>query len=120
VFDRGVADALGIRVGRTGAETGTIRMLGGAWGVQFEDVDLSIAGDQESWSARVAFVTSPVLQMPFQGVLGSDGFFDRFVVTFAQYFGYFDVERAADVEPPAGHPEHGPFADPQWDRPTPY
>jgi hypothetical protein len=91
VFDRGVADALGVRIGRTGAETGTIRMLGGEWRVQYETVDLDI-GDGYGWPARVAFVKSPNLQMPFQGVLGSEGFFRRFAVTFNEYYGYFTID----------------------------
>lgn len=96
-------------------------MLGGQWPTQIEDVDLSLVGYDEEWTASVEFVTDPLLQMPFQGVLGSRGFFDRFVVTFNQYYGYFDVELAANVEPPArntAQPPGEPFDDPEWDRPT--
>lgn len=71
-------------------------MLGGEWRVQFEDVDLSI-GDDLAWAARVAFVMSPKLQMPFQGVLGSDGFFQKYAVTFNEYYGYFAIESPDDV-----------------------
>lgn len=98
VFDRGVADALSIRIGNTGADTGMITMLGGDWPVQFESVDLSI-GDALSWTARVAFVKSPALQMPFQGVLGSAGFFQRFVVIFNEYYGFFAIDSADEFEP---------------------
>lgn len=58
-FDRGVADALGVRMGQTGAQRARIKILGGEWDVQFEDVDL-ILGDA-SWPARPAFVRDPAL-----------------------------------------------------------
>jgi hypothetical protein len=46
------------------------------------------------WPARVAFVIDPTLQMPFQGVLGTDGFLDKFAVTFNFYYDYFVIERS--------------------------
>lgn len=94
VFDLGVAEALGLRLRYAGAITGSIRILGGTWPVQFEDVDLCIPNAPEiEWSARVAFVTDARLQMPFQGLLGTDGFLDQFAITFNKYFDYFVVER---------------------------
>ena len=96
-FDRGAADAVGVRIGHAGAEKGTIRIFGGTWRVQFEMVDLTLMVDEElSWPARVAFVIDPDLQMPFQGVLGTEGFLDKFAVTFNRYYDYFIVERPDD------------------------
>jgi hypothetical protein len=122
VFDRGVADALNIRVGRTGAETGSIRILGGDWTVQFEVVDLSLIADESvSWAARAAFVKSPDLQMPFQGLLGTDGFLDRFVVTFNKYYDYFLIEQPDNWEaraPLGFDPSASADDDPQWQRPS--
>ena len=93
-FDRGAADAVGLRIGYAGAETGKIRILGGTWQVQFEMVDLSLTVEAGlSWAARVAFVIDPGLQMSFQGVLGTEGFLDKFAVTFNKYYEYFVVER---------------------------
>jgi hypothetical protein len=96
-FDRGAADAVGLRIGYAGAEKGQVLLLGGTWQVQFEMVDLTLTVDPElSWEARVAFVIDPALQMPFQGVLGTQGFLDKFAVTFNRYYDYFIVERADD------------------------
>ena len=48
-----------------------------------------LAEPENNWSARVAFVMDPALQMPFQGVLGTDGFLDKFAVTSNKYYDYF-------------------------------
>lgn len=123
VFDRGAAEAIGVRLGRTGADIGHIRMMGGSWRAQFEIIDLSLVADLEHyWSARVAFVTDPSFAMPYQGVLGSEGFLDRFVVTFDQYDGYFLIERPDDWQERLGRlldqEDSTAAADPQWQRPT--
>lgn len=98
-FDRGVADALGIRIRPAGAELDFITVLGGRWQIQWEHADLSITGDEPiTWSARVGFVLDQGLQMPFQGVLGTKGFLDQFAVTFNAYYDYFAVGRADDFE----------------------
>lgn len=121
VFDRGAADAVGVRIGNVGAETGTIRILGGHWSVQFEIVRLSLAADLEySWMARVAFVKSPELQMPFQGLLGTEGFLDKFAVTFNKYYDYFVLERPDEFHDRIGAPladDSVTATDPQWERP---
>lgn len=100
---------------------GYMRILGGHWPVQFEHVRLSLVADPAcSWDARVAFVKDPALQMPFQGVLGTEGFLDKFVVTFHKYYDYFLVERPADWEARVGEglaDEPAERLDPQWERP---
>jgi hypothetical protein len=99
LFDRGVADALGIRIRPAGAEHGWVTVLGGNWQIQYEDVDLAVPNnDGLAWTARVAFVLDQRLQMPFQGVLGSRGFLDQFAVTFNQYYDYFIVGRPDDSD----------------------
>lgn len=85
-FDRGVADALGIRLGRTGADTGSMRILGGHWSVQFEHVQITWFADPNARGRPVSVCQDPALQMPFQGVLGTAGFLDKFVVTFNKYY----------------------------------
>jgi hypothetical protein len=92
-FDNGVAQALNLRLGHTGAETDHVKVLGGTWKVQFESIELSIPGAEElSWETRVAFACDAALQMPFQGVLGSRGFLERLAVTFNEYENYFVIE----------------------------
>ena len=104
-FDRGVADALGVRIRPAGAERGMVTILGGTWQVQFEDVDLSVPNnDGLTWTARVAFVLDQRLQMPFQGVLGSRGFLDQFAVLFNEYYDYF-VVNAPDIADDLHRPE---------------
>jgi hypothetical protein len=99
VLDAEVARDLGIRLGRKGAEQARMRLLGETLPVQFEHVDLALIGSDETWTARVGFVMSDRLRMPFSGLLGSAGFFDRYVVTFAEYHGWVGVEHAANVPP---------------------
>lgn len=96
LFDPSVAYALDLDARRS-VETGRVRVLGGDWPVRFEHVEVHLAGQPElSWTLRAAFVTDPAFQMPFQGVLGTEGFLDRFVVTFNAYDDYFLVERPGD------------------------
>jgi hypothetical protein len=42
------------------------------------------------------------LQMPFQGVLGTDGFLDKFAVTFNKYYDCFVIERPDDFHDRVG------------------
>jgi hypothetical protein len=112
---------LNVRLGQAGADVGSIRIFGGHWPVQFEDVDLTLSADPPcAWSARVAFVRDPAFQMPFQGVLGTEGFLDKFVVTFNKYYDYFLLEHQSDWLARVGSrlfddPSDRP--DPEWERP---
>ena len=97
VFDRGVAEALCISIGHLGAETGTIALLGAPRRIQFEYVDLSLPRYPGlSWTARAAFITDRTFQMPFQGILGAEGFLNKFIVTFNAYENYFLVDHPDD------------------------
>lgn len=97
VFDRGTADALGIRIGQAGAQTASIALLGKDHTVQFEYVDLALAVDlSASWTARVAFITDATFEMPFQGILGTVGFLDRWCVTFNKYYDTFSIREPTE------------------------
>ncbi|MFI7333433.1 hypothetical protein [Micromonospora aurantiaca (nom. illeg.)] len=92
VFDRGAGDALLVRFDRAGAETGSIAILGAQRQIQFETIDLCLANDPSYvWSARVAFIKDPSFQMVFQGILGTEGFLDKWAVTFNKYYEYFEL-----------------------------
>lgn len=97
-FDRGAADAIGVKIELEKKEKTPVRILGGTWDIQFEFIDLTLVVESEevTWHARVAFAQSPRLQMPFQGVLGTEGFLDKFAVTFNKYYDYFVVEQPDD------------------------
>lgn len=99
VFDRGAADALGVRIGHAGAENRLTGLMGKTLKLQFETIELSLAEDPGNcWEAHVGFITDPTFQMPFQGLLGTEGFLDRRAVTFNRYYGYFDVQHPDDVD----------------------
>lgn len=92
IFDRGAADALGVRIGNAGAEVHQTALMGRLLRLQFETIELSLAQDAESaWEARVGFITDPTFQMPFQGLLGTQGFLEKWAVTFNKYYDYFEV-----------------------------
>jgi hypothetical protein len=83
VFDHGTAQALLVRFNHAGAEMGQIALLGGVRTVQFEYVELAIVADTSlQWTARVGFITDPNFVMPFQGLLGNDGFLDKWACPF--------------------------------------
>jgi hypothetical protein len=92
VFDRGAGEALLVRFGRAGAETGSLAILGAQRQIQFETIELCLTNDtSEVWVAKVAFITDPTFQMAFQGILGTEGFLDKWAVTFNKYYEYFEL-----------------------------
>lgn len=97
VFDHGTARALLVRFNHAGAETGQIAILGAIRTVQFEYVELAIVADLTlHWTAHVGFITDSTFVMPFQGLLGNDGFLDKWAVTFNKYYNYFLLSHPDD------------------------
>lgn len=95
VFDHGSAEALLVRFNQAGAEMGSIAILGAMRTVQFEYIDMSLVADPTfHWEARVGFITDPTFEMAFQGLLGTDGFLNKWAVTFNAYYDYFALSRA--------------------------
>lgn len=88
-----------VKIGRLGAERGEIALLGGLRQIQFEHVELSLVADPGSfcWTAHVGFLLDPAFQMVFQGILGTDGFLDRWAVTFNKYYEYFAIQHPDDA-----------------------
>lgn len=98
LFDRGAADALGVKFGYSNAVTQTVAILGERRVVQFEDVEIGLLGDPSfQWTARVGFFCDK-FQIAFQGILGTDGFLDKWAVTFNKYYDYFELGRADHEE----------------------
>jgi hypothetical protein len=98
VFDYASGEALLVRYGRAGAETGRITLLGHEHRIQFEYIDLALVTDRTfAWCAKVGFILTKNFTMSFQGVLGTDGFLDRWAVTFNKYYNYFAIQRPDDA-----------------------
>lgn len=98
VFDQGAAEALLVKLGHAGAEVGTVALLGATRNVQFEYVDLCLDADPTfQWTARVGFIKDPTFQMVFQGILGTEGFLDKWAVTFNKYYDYFALQAPDDA-----------------------
>jgi hypothetical protein len=119
IFDRGVADALTIQIGHASARYGKLDLLGVKdLPAQIEYVQICLVDQPEYWwDAEVAFITREDFQMPFQGILGSRGFLDHYMVTLDYYNNRFLVERPEDWEDRIGRTmEADPLDqwDPQW------
>lgn len=121
-FDYAAAEALCIDLTRSDARRGRLTILGGDWDAVFEYVDICLVDDRiYQWQAEVAFVTNPSLRMPFQGVLGTEGFLDKFAVTFDKYYDYFVIERPDNYHERRGrHLEDDLMRveDPEWSPPA--
>lgn len=99
VFDYATAEALLVRLGNAGAQMDYVALLGARRRVQFEYVELSLVDEPgSSWTAKIAFITDPTFVMPFQGLLGTDGFLDRWAVTFNKYYDYFLLQNPDDAD----------------------
>lgn len=48
----------------------------------------------DALTADIAFIKQQDFQMPFQGILGQRGFWERFIVCFSYYESYFDLRPA--------------------------
>lgn len=91
VFPRGVADALAIDVPDEGEVR--IELLGRSWPAVTVPVTLRLKPFDDPWDAGVDFVLDEGL--PF-GLLGYEGFLNRWAVSFNAYEGYFVVEPVED------------------------
>ncbi len=68
-------------------------------------------------SRSIVDFKDPALRMPFQGVLGTEGFLDKFAVTFDKYYDYFVVERPGNYHERMGKNLDDDLMtayDPQW------
>lgn len=92
VFPSGVADVLGIELPETG--TVEIDLMGRRWGAITVGVSLLLRPfDDLGWEADVDFVLDEGLNF---GLLGYEGFLNRWAVSFNAYRGYLVVEPTED------------------------
>jgi hypothetical protein len=89
----GTASALlGVRFPDRPPETWSVKMLGDEYVAQVETVTLSLPPFDLKWTTKVGFLREPVPAGSFLGILGSRGFFDRWVVSFDYRAHRFYVE----------------------------
>lgn len=94
IFDRASADALYIDLDQRqpGVRRRWHRIAGGDHQAQVEMVVLRLPPFEDLWwETEVDFLLSD-LSLPFAGLLGQQGFLDRWVVTFNRYENYLIVE----------------------------
>jgi hypothetical protein len=96
VFDNSVAVLAGIDMGgqRSAGTDEQIHFLGSKPWVRFVEVDLQLPPpfQDHTWAARCGFLHDADLSVAFADVLGQEGFFDRWVVTFNMIDNYFVIE----------------------------
>lgn len=91
LFDRGVGDALNVQY-RSSGQRRTHTIAGGHHLAQVETASLTLSPfDDLSWETDADFFVND-WGMPYAGVLGQQGFLDRWVVTFNYADRYFVVE----------------------------
>jgi len=82
VFDRSMGDALDVDYDKTPRKMVVHHLAGREHHAQLETVILTVAKFPDlSWSTEVSFLVDD-WEMPFQGLLGTHGFLDRWVVSF--------------------------------------
>lgn len=94
VFPRGVGEALGLEFPMPSQAARKVLLMSHTWPVITETVTFDLEPfDDLAWEGEVDFVLEEGL--PF-GILGYEGFFNRWAVSFNAYEGYFVVEPVDD------------------------
>jgi hypothetical protein len=96
VFPLGAAEALGIEVPPVYEATTKVILMNNEWPAITEEVEFDLPPFEDlGWTAEVDFVL--VEGLPF-GLLGYEGFMNRWAVSFNAYAGYFVVEPVEDFD----------------------
>jgi hypothetical protein len=97
VFPRGIGEIIGIDFPEEGGVGDVnIDLMNHRWPAVTRNVDLLLRPFEDlGWSAEVDFVLEEGL--PF-GLLGYEGFLNRWAVSFNAYSGYFVVESVEDLD----------------------
>lgn len=97
VFPRGIGDLLGIEFPPFATEAEkTIQLMGRAWPAITHTVNLALRPFEDmGWEAEVDFFLEEGLSF---GILGYEGFLNRWAVSINGYAGYFIVEPADEFD----------------------
>lgn len=121
IFGRAVAERLDIDMGLGRGPKRDVHILGGIHEARVASVVLELPPFEGiTWETEACFLYAD-LELSFAGVLGQEGFLDRWVVSFNYYDRYFVIEeRDSFVErlPPRVTDEYLRQLDSEWDRPT--
>jgi hypothetical protein len=123
IFGRAVADALDIDVRSGALPRRSLRILGGIHEAALAHVTTDLPPFEGlSWQAEAAFLAEN-LDLSFAGILGQEGFLDRWVASFNYYDGFFVIEERDSFIGRLGVDPFEAFQrqafDSEWDRPTP-
>lgn len=121
VFGRAIAEALNIDMGLGRGPDRSVHILGGEYNSRLAMVELELPPFTGlTWETECAFLYAD-LELSFAGVLGQEGFLDRWVASFNLYDGYFVIEERDDFVQRFGVDPidivRGNF-DSEWERPT--
>jgi hypothetical protein len=97
IFPRGIGDLVGIEFPDLKADAEKkIELMGGRWPAITRPVSLLLQPfDDMGWEAEVDFLLDDVLSF---GILGYEGFLNRWAVSINGYLGYVIVEPAEDFD----------------------
>jgi hypothetical protein len=120
IFGRALAEALDIDMGLRRGEDRLIHILGGSHNSRVAMVQLDLPPFEGlSWETEACFLYAD-LPLSFVGVLGQQGFLDRWVASFNLAYGYFVIEESDAFHDRLGiDPAEamGGYLDNEWTRP---
>jgi len=121
IFSLAVAERLDIDMGLGRGRDRDVHILGGVHKARVAPVVLELPPfDGITWETQACFLYGD-LELSFAGVLGQEGFLDRWVVSFNYYDRYFVVEQRdsfAERLPVDVSEVQLREYDSEWDRPT--
>lgn len=121
IFGRAAAEGIGIDMGLGRGEDRRIHILGGEHDSRVASVVIDLPPFEGlSWETEACFLYAD-LELSFMGVLGQQGFLDRWVASFNYYDSYFVIEEGDSFNQRLGvDPEAaaGGYFDSEWDRPS--
>jgi hypothetical protein len=123
IFGRALAEALEMDMGLGRGENRLIHILGGSYKARVAMIQLDLPPFVGlSWETEVCFLYDD-LDLSFVGVLGQQGFLDKWVASFNLAYGYFVIEESTAFHERLGvDPAEvmgAGYLDSEWERPRP-